>query len=126
MDKTTKADRILFITVIVIAAILFAFFRFAVGGTPSEAVVSVDGRVAYRLPLDKDTSVTVDLDGKHNVISVEGGKVRMSEANCPDQVCVHQGEAYPGGPIACLPNRVMIQLSGTSTANNDQPDAVIH
>ena len=27
----------------------------------------------------------------HNTVVVEGGRVRVSQADCPDQVCVNQG-----------------------------------
>lgn len=127
MNKTTRADRILLISVLLIAAILFAIFRFSSAKGKDTAVISVDGSVAYRLPLDTDTTITIDEDGRHNVITVKDAKVWMSEANCPDQICVHQGAAYPGGPIACLPNRVLIELSQSDPqADTGQPDAVIH
>ena len=53
--------------------------------------------------------------GKENVILAEPGQISMQSANCPDQLCVHQGvisnSAYP---IVCLPNKVVIELTAPS------------
>ena len=40
----------------------------------------------------------------------------MTEADCPDQLCVHQKAVdAAGGTIVCLPNKVVIEaLSGAS------------
>lgn len=51
--------------------------------------------------------------GFSNTILVEPGRICVSEAGCPDQVCVHQGFIADGTvPIVCLPNKLMIQISG--------------
>ena len=47
----------------------------------------------------------------YNVIEVERGRIRVAEADCPDQVCVRQGWISNSVvPIACLPHRLVIQL----------------
>ncbi len=53
-------------------------------------------------------------DGRgRNLISVEQGRIRVSEADCPDQICVDQGWISDGtAPIVCLPHRLMIQIVG--------------
>ena len=52
-------------------------------------------------------------DGGCNIISVEPGRICVSEADCPDQVCVRQGWISDGVvPIVCLPNELVIQLEG--------------
>ena len=49
--------------------------------------------------------------GGSNTILVEQGRIRVIEANCPDQVCVRQG-AISGGyvPIACVPHGLVIDI----------------
>lgn len=50
-------------------------------------------------------------DGSYNIVEVEGTRIRMLEASCPDGVCVHQGWISGAAtPIVCLPNRVMIEI----------------
>ena len=64
-------------------------------------------------------SLTIQVDGfGANVIEVEQGRVRVSEAHCPDALCVRQGWASGGPmPIVCLPHRLVIRLVG-----GDAPD----
>lgn len=52
-------------------------------------------------------------NGALNTVQVEPGRICVSEASCPDQVCVHQGWISDGSePIVCLPNQVIIQITG--------------
>lgn len=51
--------------------------------------------------------------GALNTVQVEPGRICIREASCPDQVCVHQGWISDSSkPIVCLPNQVMVQISG--------------
>ena len=87
-----------------------------------EAVVTVDGAETARLPLSRD-AVIIAGGGEHtNTVVVENGEVYVSEASCPDHVCIRQGPArYDGQTIVCLPNRLVITVSGTGGG----PDAVV-
>ena len=52
-------------------------------------------------------------DGGSNTVSVERGRICISQADCPDQVCVHQGWVSDGAtPIVCLPHQLVIQIEG--------------
>ena len=58
-----------------------------------------------------------DADGHENIVEVEPGRIRVSEANCPDQVCVRTGWLSSGQrPIVCLPARLTIKLEGHAAA----------
>ena len=73
------------------------------------AVITQDGKVIAQIDLSRVTeSYTIPLEG--NVILVEPGAIRMQSADCPDQICVHQGTLHDTGRIVCLPNRVMIEM----------------
>lgn len=55
-------------------------------------------------------------NGGMNTITAENGRICVSAADCPDQVCVHQGWIENGTvPIVCLPNELVIQLGGAPT-----------
>ena len=46
-----------------------------------------------------------------NTVLVEPGRIRISKADCPDQVCVNQGWISGGAvPIICLPHKLMIEI----------------
>ena len=56
-----------------------------------------------------------DVEGRigKNSVLVEPGRICITEADCPDHVCIHMGwlSAEHPSPIVCLPNEVVIQLS---------------
>lgn len=63
-------------------------------------------------------------DGSYNVVSVEQGRICVSEASCPDQICVHQGWISTGvTPVVCLPNKLVIRIE-TSAESSSGVDAV--
>lgn len=46
-----------------------------------------------------------------NQIAVEPGRIRVEAADCPDQICVHQGWiSNSAAPIVCLPNKLVIRV----------------
>lgn len=50
-------------------------------------------------------------NGAYNDVVFTPEGVRCSEANCPDQVCVHMGTIDSDLlPITCLPHKVVIQI----------------
>ncbi len=84
------------------------------------AIITSDGNELYRLDLSEDAVVTVESENGTNVVVVENGTVRVSQADCPDQICVHQGAIDDDSvPIVCLPNRLVIEVTTRS-----QVDAV--
>ncbi len=80
--------------------------------TRTDAVVTVrtaDGDAVY--PLNKDG--VFSLNGGTNTLVIENGEAWVSEANCPDKVCMGMGKISKNGEfIACLPNQVIIVVEG--------------
>lgn len=110
----TRADWTLLFCVFAVAAGM-AFFFLAGGWTGQErvAVVEQDGQEVYRLPLVEGTSVEIFWEGGSNVVSVDGGGAWISEADCPDRLCVLQGKIFGGGQsIVCLPHLLVVYLEG--------------
>ena len=57
----------------------------------------------------------IDISGT-NTLVIENKSVYMKDATCPDKLCVHQGILKGGnGAIVCLPNKVVVSLSGSKT-----------
>jgi len=55
-----------------------------------------------------------------NQIEVERGRIRISDANCPDRTCVRQGWVSGGTiPIVCLPHRLVIEFEGGAAPEVD-------
>lgn len=75
--------------------------------------VCVDGVEIARYSLSVEG--TYPLNGGSNILLIENGTARVTEANCPDALCVHQGEVhYTGQCITCLPNRLTVTVYGGS------------
>ncbi len=76
------------------------------------AMVSLNGQIVHVLDLDEEAHVLVgSRSGDYNVIRVKDQKVSVSEADCPDKVCVNTGEIWHEGDlIACLPHGLIIYL----------------
>lgn len=112
MKKKKKGDIIL-IGVILAAALLFASYNFIMRLKPaSYAEVSVDGKVVATLDLNKDTELTIDgYQGGTNHLVVHDKEVYVTEASCPDKICIHQGKIHSSTEmIVCLPNRMTVRI----------------
>lgn len=75
------------------------------------AEIVQNGTLLRRVDLSEDQTFTVERDGGWNVLVVEDGKIRVSEANCPGCDCVRSGAKNRGAPIICLPHRLEIRFS---------------
>lgn len=77
------------------------------------ARIMVDGKVVKEISLAEDCEFIIECENGYNVIMVRDGAVCVSEADCPDKVCVSTG-AISGGsiPIVCLPHRLEVVVVG--------------
>ena len=90
--------------------------RLAGAGTVAE--VWQGGKLVRILRIHElTTPVEFELDGLiHNTIVAERGRIRFTEADCPDKVCVHTGWISTAGQIAaCVPNRALVKIVGKSS-----------
>lgn len=84
---------------------------------PQSSLVNIvrDGKILYQLDLEKeeDRVIEVEYEGRHNKIEIRDHKIRVLEADCPDQICVGMGWLGSAAPIVCLPNRLVIEPAET-------------
>jgi hypothetical protein len=126
--RPTIWDGLVILTVVLLAVVCaLAVWRSGGDGQALTAVISVDGSEVDRLSLKGlvETERTIQGSGYtlRVVLSSEG--VRVAEANCPTQDCVHTGTITRSGQsIVCLPGRVIITLEGGGETDNGV-DAVV-
>lgn len=114
MSRNAKIILILLLA----AAVLSAGFLLLRQKQTSSPVARItrDGEVLEEIPLDEveeSYSFVVEDEAGSNTILVEPGRIRVSEADCPDQVCVNQGFISDGTvPVVCLPHKLMIEIVG--------------
>ena len=101
---------------IVLAVILLSFLLISLLKKDGAYVtVRVDGKEVARYSLAKDGEY--ELNGGTNILRIEGGKAFLTEANCPDHLCVNQGKIdQTGETITCLPNRLTVTVYGADDA----------
>lgn len=97
------------------------------------AEIYQDGQLIESIPLNQvrePYSFEVEHhDTGTNRVEVRPGSIGVVWADCPDQLCVHQGFAEtPVIPITCLPNRLVIRLrpAHENEADPAAPDAVTY
>ena len=114
--KAYRRMKLNVVAVLVIVAVALA------AATAANALGSaVDARTAviqdadgntFTMPLSQDDALTVTSSAGTNVIEVQAGKVRVSEADCPNQDCVEQGWISKAGQqIVCLPHKLVVNIT---------------
>jgi hypothetical protein len=105
-----KRDIILIASILAVAIVLFLIVEL----TKEEGAgvtVKVDGVKVAEYSLSADG--TYPLNGGTNILVIENGKAYLSDANCPDKLCVHQGKiSMTGETITCLPNKLTVSVFG--------------
>ena len=116
MNKTIK---LIGAALILTAAGCAAFLLFRPSQQLGRAVarITVNGTIVNEINLsgvEEPYSFTLEGPGGFsNTVLVEPGRICVSQAGCPDQVCVNQGFISNGTtPIVCLPNKLIIEISG--------------
>jgi hypothetical protein len=62
-------------------------------------------------PLDSERTVAVPGPLGDTVVQIRQGQARVLSSPCPEKICLRSGAiARPGQWIACLPNRVFIDI----------------
>ena len=121
-----KKDLILIFSVLVLAAAFWLVPR-AVGlfGNSKEQKlrITVSGEEYGSYSLEEDQGIKV---GDTNVCEIKDKKVSMISADCPDQLCIHQRTIeLQGETIVCLPNKVVLEITGTRQSDQEALDGVV-
>ena len=118
MNDTSKKGRLrndlILIGALVFAALIFLgiFLLKSEGG--DWAVVTLDGREVARYSLSEEGEYPIisGENGEHrNQLVIKDGKASVTEANCPDGICVsHRAISRTGETIVCLPHKLVIHI----------------
>lgn len=111
-----KREFILIAAVLLAALLLSLIYKVRHTKPAVYVEISVDGTVTETLDLSRDQEYTVTgVGGGTNRLVIKNGEVWVTEASCPDKICVHQGKiSHDGEMIVCLPNRMVARISGES------------
>ncbi|MGN1180817.1 MAG: NusG domain II-containing protein [Suilimivivens sp.] len=109
------------------AVLIMAFSAFLIpnlmndGQRGSEVVILQDGEEKGRYSLSEERTITVPFqDGSYNLILINGGMVRVTDADCPDKLCVRQRDISKNGEsIICLPHKLVIMIESREESDLD-------
>jgi len=103
---------------VIFAALAFMLFNyFVIHSDGAKVIVSIDGNEygSYMLSEEQD----IDINGT-NLLVIRDGKADMTQADCPDKLCVHQkAVSKEGETIVCLPNKVVVEVTGADESELD-------
>ncbi|MBF0344228.1 MAG: NusG domain II-containing protein [Nitrospirae bacterium] len=105
INLTTAADLVLLGAMLVITTVATVFVS-VVRPKGAEVIVEVNNKVIYRLSLNMDKELNIGT----MTIEIKDSRVRVKDADCPNQLCIRQSW-IDRGSIICLPNRVVISIS---------------
>lgn len=105
----------------VIAACLI--FIFLTGGKSGEnsAEIYEDGKLVKTiadLDPEKEYSFEIKTENGTNTVTVGGGSIWVSSADCSNQTCVHAGKiSLAGQTVICAPHKLVIKVVGETSAD---------
>ena len=93
----------------------------AYGNQSGTLQVSIKGDSGeWLFPLESDRTIEIEGPLGITVVVIEDGAVRVPSSPCREKTCVKSGPVNkPGRWIACLPNRVIIAITGRSEQELD-------
>lgn len=124
MDEHRKSKNTLFLAIAFLAASMIgSLFFMTTGKKGAEVLVAVDGKEYYKGSLFVEKELQIR---EGNTLLIRNGKADMTEADCPDQICVkHEPISLAGETIICLPNRVVVTIVSDENTMEEGVDAIV-
>ena len=119
IQKRVRNDIILTASVLTVAVLAFLIISL-IGQKGGYAEVKKDGKIIGKYPLSRDIEVEIENGVGYNLLVIKDGKAYITEADCPDKLCVRQGSAEKNGEtIVCLPNKTVVTIRSGEPSDTD-------
>lgn len=86
----------------------------------AQGIIRADGQIQKTITaeqLQQSGHFELESHGYHYTIEYDHGQVRISHADCPDQVCVQTGWVSRFGEVsACVPGQIIVEVSSPADA----------
>lgn len=120
MKSMIKVKDIIFISTLLAVALAGLLLVFLFGENGAGVIVRVDGEKVGEYSLYEDGSYS--LNGGTNILKIEDGCAYLTDAICPDHLCIKQGKvSKTGQTITCLPNKLTVTVYG---AKEEAPELI--
>ena len=117
-----KKDAALIGGLLAVCLVLLFFWKFSSAKDGTLIVITRHGKEYATYPLAEDATIEIkDAQGKTtNTLVISGGKADMTEADCPDKLCVRQkAVSKENETIVCLPNRIVVTVTNSKEEGMD-------
>lgn len=106
MKRLKRFDIILAVALIAISVVAFVVIGF-LKKDGRTVIIKQDDKVVYEGELSKDDTVSLE----HNRVRIKDGEAYMEYSDCKNRICINTGKISKSGEfIACLPNRVLVEI----------------
>lgn len=111
-QQHNKNEIIFIVGLMCAAAFLGIFMKIVQRENGAYAQISVDGKIIGNYSLAEDKTFTIEIENNHyNKVMIKQGEIYISEADCPDLLCVKQGAVHKNAQtIICLPHKLAITV----------------
>ena len=108
MKKRISRNDVIFLAILLAVVTVFLVVYERTG-------TRADAGACVRVTVDGSVYGTYAQDGvTTNVLTIRDGRADMTEADCPDKLCVHQKAISKNHEmIVCLPNKVVVEVTGS-------------
>ncbi len=120
-----KRNDLILLTVLLVAGIAFwGGYRAFHSREGACVAIEIDGVGYETLPLSEDTQLEIPgAGGGTNILTIREGQASITEADCPDRLCVHQPAiSRDGESLICLPHKVIVKV--LADPSEDDLDAI--
>ena len=121
-----KKDFILIFAVLLVIATTFGINYFFNTKRGENIEIYVDNKLYKTYSIDDDEEIKIKSEGGYNIVKIHDHGVEITEASCPDKVCVNSGFiTKPSESIVCLPNKIHIKITTHDNNKNENEEDVI-
>ena len=120
MRKKYIADLILVISLVILTLVTSIFIYKKQTSNKIYVEVSINGEITNKYSIDENIEIMLKTG---NVLVIKDGNVCISNADCPDGLCVKQGTISKANEsIICLPNKLVVRIVEDNTSLNKDDD----
>lgn len=111
--RKSKALNDIFLILGILSFALVLFVAFKLNLKEGNLVkVTVDNKTKYCYDFNENTKVDITNGENTNTLVIKDGKAYISQANCPDKICVaHRAISKTGETIVCLPHKLVVEIT---------------